>query len=79
MPPCRMRISRIADSPAPGAVIVTPRVRASFGNSPNQTRFDQFQERLGISRNILKQRLDNLTDHRVLEKVPTLRTHGSGP
>ena len=34
------------------------------------TRFDQFQERLGISRNILKQRLDNLTDHGVLEKVP---------
>ena len=33
------------------------------------TRFDQFQERLGISRNILKQRLDNLTDHGVLEKV----------
>src|SRR5258708_33693338 len=34
------------------------------------TRFDQFQERLGISRNILKQRLENLTDHGVLEKVP---------
>ena len=34
------------------------------------TRFDQFQERLGISRNILKQRLDNLTDHGVLKKVP---------
>ena len=34
------------------------------------TRFDQFQERLGISRNILRQRLDNLTDHGVLEKVP---------
>src|SRR5260370_982754 len=33
-------------------------------------RFDQFEERLGISRNILRQRLDNLTDHGVLEKVP---------
>jgi DNA-binding HxlR family transcriptional regulator len=34
------------------------------------TRFDQFQERLGISRNILNQRLGNLTSHGVLEKVP---------
>src|SRR5260370_42533087 len=33
------------------------------------TRFDQFQERLGISRNILRQRLDNLTDHGALEKA----------
>ncbi len=33
------------------------------------TRFDQFQERLGISRNILNQRLGNLTGHGVLEKV----------
>jgi DNA-binding HxlR family transcriptional regulator len=33
------------------------------------TRFDQFQEHLGISRNILNQRLGNLTDQGVLEKV----------
>lgn len=32
------------------------------------TRFDQFQERLGISRNILTQRLTRLVDHGVLEK-----------
>ena len=32
-------------------------------------RFDQFQERLGISRNILNQRLKSLLDHGVLEKV----------
>jgi DNA-binding HxlR family transcriptional regulator len=33
-------------------------------------RFDDFQERLGISRNILNQRLTRLVDHGVLEKVP---------
>jgi len=33
------------------------------------TRFDQFQERLGISRNILNQRLGRLVDEGVLEKV----------
>jgi DNA-binding HxlR family transcriptional regulator len=32
-------------------------------------RFDDFQERLGISRNILNQRLGHLIDHGVLEKV----------
>jgi DNA-binding HxlR family transcriptional regulator len=32
-------------------------------------RFDQFQERLGISRNILNQRLTWLVDHGVLDKV----------
>jgi DNA-binding HxlR family transcriptional regulator len=32
-------------------------------------RFDQFQERLGISRNILNQRLSFLVDAGVLEKV----------
>jgi DNA-binding HxlR family transcriptional regulator len=32
-------------------------------------RFDQFQERLGISRNILNQRLNSLVEHGVLEKV----------
>ena len=32
-------------------------------------RFDQFQERLGISRNILVQRLTGLVEHGVLERV----------
>jgi DNA-binding HxlR family transcriptional regulator len=34
------------------------------------TRFDQFQERLGISRNILNQRLSRLVEAGVLVKVP---------
>ncbi len=34
------------------------------------TRFDQFQERLGISRNILNQRLGRLVDQGILHKVP---------
>jgi DNA-binding HxlR family transcriptional regulator len=34
------------------------------------TRFDQFQERLGISRNILIQRLSSLVDAGVLTKLP---------
>ncbi|MGH7735979.1 MAG: winged helix-turn-helix transcriptional regulator [Gemmatimonadales bacterium] len=34
------------------------------------TRFDQFQERLGISRNILSQRLARLMDQGILDKVP---------
>ncbi len=34
------------------------------------TRFDQFQERLGISRNILDQRLNRLVETGVLAKVP---------
>jgi DNA-binding HxlR family transcriptional regulator len=34
------------------------------------TRFDQFQERLGISRNILNQRLAGLVDEGILQKVP---------
>ncbi|HUA96471.1 MAG TPA: helix-turn-helix domain-containing protein [Acidimicrobiales bacterium] len=34
------------------------------------TRFDQFQERLGISRNILTQRLNHLVEEGVLRKVP---------
>jgi DNA-binding HxlR family transcriptional regulator len=34
------------------------------------TRFDQFQERLGISRNVLNQRLGYLVEQGVLEKVP---------
>jgi DNA-binding HxlR family transcriptional regulator len=34
------------------------------------TRFDDFQERLGISRNILNQRLAHLVEHGVLAKVP---------
>jgi DNA-binding HxlR family transcriptional regulator len=33
-------------------------------------RFDDFQERLGISRNILNQRLTSLVDAGVLKKVP---------
>ena len=33
------------------------------------TRFDEFQERLGISRNILNQRLGHLIEHGVLAKV----------
>jgi DNA-binding HxlR family transcriptional regulator len=32
-------------------------------------RFDQFQERLGISRNILNQRLASMVEHGVFEKV----------
>jgi DNA-binding HxlR family transcriptional regulator len=34
------------------------------------TRFDDFQERLGISRNVLNQRLARLLEHGVLTKVP---------
>ncbi len=34
------------------------------------TRFDEFQERLGISRNVLGQRLNRLTQAGVLTKVP---------
>lgn len=33
------------------------------------TRFDEFQQRLGISRNILNQRLSSLVEHGVLQKV----------
>jgi DNA-binding HxlR family transcriptional regulator len=33
-------------------------------------RFDDFQERLGISRNVLNQRLAHLVEHGVLAKVP---------
>ena len=33
-------------------------------------RFDDFQDRLGISRNILTQRLGHLVDHGILAKVP---------
>jgi DNA-binding HxlR family transcriptional regulator len=36
------------------------------------TRFDEFQERLGISRNILDQRLNRLVETGVLVKVPYL-------
>jgi len=32
--------------------------------------FDDFQRRLGISRNILNQRLTSLVDHGVLDRVP---------
>ncbi|HKN89192.1 MAG TPA: helix-turn-helix domain-containing protein, partial [Acidimicrobiia bacterium] len=34
------------------------------------TRFDDFQARLGISRNILNQRLSRLVDNGILERVP---------
>lgn len=34
------------------------------------TRFDQLQQRLGISRNVLNQRLAHLVEHGVLDKVP---------
>ncbi len=34
------------------------------------TRFDQFQERLGISRNVLNQRLSHLVEAGVLVRVP---------
>ena len=34
------------------------------------TRFDEFQERLGISRNVLDQRLSRLVETGVLAKVP---------
>jgi DNA-binding HxlR family transcriptional regulator len=34
------------------------------------TRFDHFQARLGISRNILTQRLNRLVDNDVLKRVP---------
>jgi len=33
------------------------------------TRFDDFQARLGISRNILTQRLNHLVDHEILKRV----------
>lgn len=33
-------------------------------------RFDQFQERLGIARNTLSDRLSTLVEHGVLERVP---------
>jgi DNA-binding HxlR family transcriptional regulator len=33
-------------------------------------RFDDFQARLGISRNILNRRLSHLVDHGVLERLP---------
>lgn len=34
------------------------------------TRFDQFQRRLGISRNVLNQRLTRLVEEGILDKVP---------
>ncbi len=34
------------------------------------TKFDDFQERLGISRNILADRLDHLVERGVLDRVP---------
>jgi DNA-binding HxlR family transcriptional regulator len=34
------------------------------------TRFDEIADRLGISRNILNQRLGHLVEHGVLERIP---------
>jgi DNA-binding HxlR family transcriptional regulator len=34
------------------------------------SRFDALQERLGIARNVLTQRLTHLTEHGILERVP---------
>jgi DNA-binding HxlR family transcriptional regulator len=34
------------------------------------TRFDDFQRRLGIARNVLTSRLNSLVEHGVLDKVP---------
>jgi DNA-binding HxlR family transcriptional regulator len=34
------------------------------------SRFDDFQERLGISRNVLTDRLEHLVGHGVLDRVP---------
>lgn len=34
------------------------------------TRFDQFRQRLGISRNVLTSRLDALVEHGILERRP---------
>jgi DNA-binding HxlR family transcriptional regulator len=34
------------------------------------TRFDDFQRRLGIARNVLTQRLDHLVERGVMERVP---------
>ena len=35
------------------------------------SRFDQFESRLGIARNVLTQRLEHLVAQGVLERVPT--------
>ena len=51
------------------------------------TRFDDFQERLGIARNVLNQRLSHLVDEGVFERVAynehpprlRLRPHRTGP
>ena len=34
------------------------------------SRFEQFQARLGIARNVLTQRLDTLVEHGLMERVP---------
>jgi DNA-binding HxlR family transcriptional regulator len=34
------------------------------------SRFEEFQQRLGIARNVLAARLDTLVDHRVLDRHP---------
>ena len=42
------------------------------------TRFDDFQARLGISRNILTQRLNRLVEHEILKRVG-VPPHRQGP
>ena len=34
------------------------------------SRFDEFQQRLGIARNVLTARLNTLVEHHILERVP---------
>jgi DNA-binding HxlR family transcriptional regulator len=34
------------------------------------SRFDEFQQRLGIARNVLTARLNTLVEHRILERIP---------
>jgi DNA-binding HxlR family transcriptional regulator len=34
------------------------------------SRFDEFQQRLGIARNVLTARLNTLVEHQILERVP---------
>jgi DNA-binding HxlR family transcriptional regulator len=42
------------------------------------TRFDAFEQNLGIAPNILSARLRELTEHGLLEKVPLSETRGAG-
>ncbi|MCB4820137.1 winged helix-turn-helix transcriptional regulator [Roseicella aerolata] len=42
------------------------------------TRFDAFEQNLGIAPNILSARLRELTEHGLLERVPLSETRGAG-